>query len=157
MLKGTANSAKTLSGTLSPSRTLLGKLVSSSGLTGSVNVCDIIKGKDGLSAYEIAVQNGFEGTEIEWLESLGVTQEEIASAVAAYLEENPISTVASVYNANTHYDFPSVGSVDVIYKAQSEKLLYQWDPDGLKYVVLGSSVEISEIECIDGGNAYGNS
>ena len=144
MLKGVTNGVKTLSGTL----------VSSNGLTGKVNISDIIKGKDGLSAYEIAVQNGFEGTEIEWLESLGATQEEIASAVEAYLTENPI---ASVYNAETHYDFPSVGSVDVIYKAQSEKLLYQWDPDGLRYVILGSSVEISEIEYIDGGNAYGNS
>lgn len=143
MLKGVTNGVKTLSGTL----------VSSNGLTGKVNISDIIKGKDGLSAYEIAVQNGFEGTEIEWLESLGATQEEIASAVEAYLTENPI---ASVYNAETHYDFPSVGSVDVIYKAQSEKLLYQWDPDGLKYVVLGSSVETLEIECIDGGNAYGD-
>ena len=27
-------------------------------------------GKDGLSAYEIAVKNGFEGTEQEWLEYL---------------------------------------------------------------------------------------
>ena len=29
-----------------------------------------IKGNDGLSAYQIAVQNGFVGTEKEWLESL---------------------------------------------------------------------------------------
>ena len=29
-----------------------------------------LNGKDGKSAYEIAVQNGFEGTETEWLESL---------------------------------------------------------------------------------------
>lgn len=27
-------------------------------------------GKDGKSAYEIAVENGFVGTKIEWLESL---------------------------------------------------------------------------------------
>lgn len=27
-------------------------------------------GKDGASAYEIAVANGFEGSEVEWLESL---------------------------------------------------------------------------------------
>ena len=27
----------------------------------------------------------------------------------------------SVFNAETHYDFPSVGSVDMIYKAQAEK------------------------------------
>ena len=30
----------------------------------------LIHGKDGASAYEIAVANGFEGTEAEWLESL---------------------------------------------------------------------------------------
>lgn len=29
-----------------------------------------LKGDRGYSAYEIAVQNGFEGTEAEWLESL---------------------------------------------------------------------------------------
>ncbi len=29
-----------------------------------------VSGKDGLSAYEVAVKNGFEGTETEWLESL---------------------------------------------------------------------------------------
>ena len=29
-----------------------------------------IKGEEGKSAYQIAVENGFEGTEIEWLASL---------------------------------------------------------------------------------------
>lgn len=29
-----------------------------------------IKGEDGKSAYQIAVENGFEGTEEEWLDSL---------------------------------------------------------------------------------------
>ena len=33
-------------------------------------ISDAEKGKDGKSAYEIAVENGFVGTEIEWLESL---------------------------------------------------------------------------------------
>lgn len=33
-------------------------------------ISDAEKGKDGKSAYEIAVKNGFVGTEIEWLESL---------------------------------------------------------------------------------------
>lgn len=32
-------------------------------------------GKDGLSAYEIAVKNGFEGSEQDWLNSLQVTAE----------------------------------------------------------------------------------
>lgn len=32
-------------------------------------------GKDGLSAYEIAVKNGFEGSEQDWLNSLQATAE----------------------------------------------------------------------------------
>lgn len=63
-----------------------------------------------------------------------------------------------VYNASTHYDFPSVGRVDVIYKAESEKLLYQWNVDELKYDVLcesNTSVDVSDIKLINGGNAYG--
>ena len=31
-----------------------------------------VRGKDGLSAYEVAVKNGYVGTEQEWLESLAV-------------------------------------------------------------------------------------
>lgn len=31
---------------------------------------DVYKGKDGESAYELAVENGFIGSESEWLESL---------------------------------------------------------------------------------------
>lgn len=36
-------------------------------------VPSLVKGADGLSAYEVAVENGFEGTEAEWLESLKST------------------------------------------------------------------------------------
>lgn len=35
------------------------------------NVSEALKGKDGLSAYEVAVKNGYEGTEQEWLSTLG--------------------------------------------------------------------------------------
>lgn len=34
------------------------------------SISDIINGKDGKSAYDIAVENGFEGSEKEWLDSL---------------------------------------------------------------------------------------
>ena len=62
----------------------------------------------------------------------------------------------SVYNAETHYDFPSVGSVDMIYKAQSERLIYQWNPDELKYETIGSTGgDLGNIEIINGGNANG--
>ena len=35
-----------------------------------VNSCEIYNGYDGLSAYDVAVNNGFDGTEEEWLASL---------------------------------------------------------------------------------------
>ena len=40
------------------------------GITIGQDGADGVDGTDGLSAYEIAVQNGFEGTETEWLDSL---------------------------------------------------------------------------------------
>lgn len=62
----------------------------------------------------------------------------------------------SVYNAKTHYDFPSIGSVEVIYKAEDERKIYQWNASALRYDVL-SEVEITmqDLEVIHGGNANG--
>lgn len=62
-----------------------------------------------------------------------------------------------VFNAETHYDFPAVGDVDTIYKAESEKMLYQWNATEMKYEPLGAGEpgggDISEITIINGGNA----
>jgi hypothetical protein len=61
-----------------------------------------------------------------------------------------------VVNANTHYDFPSIGREDVIYKAESEKLIYQWNTNDLKYEVIGEieiSGDLANIEVINGGSA----
>lgn len=52
-----------------------------------------------ITAYDIAVKHGFEGTEEEWLESLNapaMTEEQIANAVAEYFKNNPISGGSSV-------------------------------------------------------------
>lgn len=49
-----------------------------------------------ITAYAIAVKNGFSGTEQEWLESLNgasVTDEQIGHAVDAFLESHPDATV----------------------------------------------------------------
>lgn len=46
---------------------LVGTLSVGGSMTGSIGV---VYGKDGKSAYEVAVKNGFEGTEEEWLASL---------------------------------------------------------------------------------------
>ena len=64
---------------------------------------------------------------------------------------------ACVVNAQTHYDFPSMGRDNVIYKAEAEKKIYQWNPIALKYEVL-SDIEsggVLDIDLINGGNANG--
>ena len=59
-------------------------------LVGSINKCDVLT----ISAYGIAVKNGFEGTEEEWLESLkgkDVTDDQVEAAVEAYMETHGFS------------------------------------------------------------------
>lgn len=56
---------------------------------------------------------------------------------------------------DTRYDFPSVGDSDVIYKANKEGILYQWNSEKVKYEKLLSS-NIDGIRVINGGNANGN-
>lgn len=63
----------------------------------------------------------------------------------------------NVFNADTHYDFPSVGKENTIYKAESEKMVYQWNPTALKYEAL-NSIESDvplDINLINGGSANG--
>lgn len=62
----------------------------------------------------------------------------------------------SVFNAETHFEFPSIGEIDMIYKAQAEKKIYQWNPNTLSYEVLSEiEITIQDLEEINGGNAYG--
>ena len=69
-----------------------------------------------------------------------------------------IETAKQVINASSHYEFPTYGSADVIYKAEKEGKLYQWNTTTLEYEVLGGAAESEEeIELIYGGNAYGTS
>lgn len=63
-------------------------------LVGSINKVDTLT----ISAYASAVKNGFEGTEAEWLASLkgkDATEEQIATAVAAYMETHQVSGSAA--------------------------------------------------------------
>lgn len=53
-----------------------------------------LKGKDGLSAYQIAQQQGFEGTEQEWLDSLkGETYDDTELSIRVTKLENTIGTL----------------------------------------------------------------
>lgn len=63
----------------------------------NLNVTEVLHGKDGKSAYQIALKNGFVGTEEQWLESLkgepGATYDdtEIKSRVTTL--ENRVTTL----------------------------------------------------------------
>lgn len=61
---------------------------------------------------------------------------------------------SNVVSAPTHYDFPSVGMANTIYKAEDEKLIYQWSTVNLKYEILGATDGGSlNINLINGGGA----
>ena len=71
----------------------------SSGIRAGVQVGGYVKGLDGKSAYQIAVENGFEGTEEEWLASLKgepgqADAEQVEQIITDYLEKNPIEGVS---------------------------------------------------------------
>ena len=79
----------------------------------------------------------------------------IGDGVTAW-NDLPYIGEASVVNANTHYDFPSVGKENAIYKAASEKALYQWNAQELKYEPLGKAEitgDWTDISVIHGGYA----
>lgn len=63
-------------------------------LTGKANgstmrgAINLLRAAKGYSAYELAVINGFSGTEEEWLASLTATDEQVDEAVAKYIAMN---------------------------------------------------------------------
>lgn len=71
-----------------------------------------------------------------------------------YINDGEAQSTGAVVNKPTHYDFPSVGDPNVIYKAEKERQIYQWDSETLCYVILGAMADVS---LIHGGSASGNS
>ena len=65
-----------------------------------------------------------------------------------------LESTSNVFNANTHFDFPSVGSVNIIYKAYKEKKTYQWNAEELRYEALDVDI-LEDISVINGGAANG--
>jgi hypothetical protein len=50
-------------------------------------------------------------------------------------------------------DFPTVGDEDIIYKAEKEQSLYQFNADTNKYEKLSDGMGIDDINIINGGTA----
>ena len=73
-----------------------------------------------------------------------------------YIEGGNNGVNGGVFSAETHHDFPSVGSADVIYKAEIERKIYQWNKASLKYETLSEiEITIQDLDLIHGGNANG--
>ncbi len=90
-------------------------------------------------------------------ESLETTDKTIVGAINEInqnLKNGSSTSMQLVFNAATHYDFPSVGSVDVIYKAYNERKTYQWNAERLVYETLDVD-DLSNISVINGGGANG--
>lgn len=88
------------------------------------------KGQDGDSAYDVAVKNGYKGSESDWVSSLN------NSAVKRF---------------NNKYEFPNIGSAVYLYIDTSENKIYRWDNELKKYYCTGS--DYNDITVINGGNA----
>lgn len=58
----------------------------------------------------------------------------------------PLATDNCVFNAQTAAEFPSIGSANVIYKAEAEKRLYQWNNFTEEYEVIGGGDEPINID-----------
>lgn len=111
--------AAPIKGVIHAASAIRAELSEGEGIRAEMKTGGYVKGLDGKSAYQIAVENGFEGTEEEWLASLkgepgqadaeqvkqiitdyleknpveGVTPEQVEKIIADYLERNPIEGV----------------------------------------------------------------
>lgn len=78
----------------------------------------------------------------------------IGDGVTAW-NDLPYAQEDYIVNADTRSDFPAIGKANVIYKAEQEKVIYQWNTKELRYESLsnGNSFVPSDIQLINGGNA----
>ena len=107
---------------------------------------------DAIKKTSVAVKNYVDG-KFQPLqdERLETTNKTIVGAINEL--KNGSSIQGGVFNAETHYDFPSVGSVNVIYKAYKERKTYQWNAEKLIYESLDE--DVANITVINGGSANG--
>lgn len=135
---------------------------------------------NGKSAYEIAVENGFQGTEGEWLASLkgangqdgtngadGADGKDGVNGKSAYeiavehgFEGTEQEWLDSLHGSaevkdvitqhDTLYNFPTTGEVNHIYIDKSTNCFYRWDETDLKYY---TNPNIMEVDVINGGDS----
>ena len=75
-------------------------------ISGTIQGGAIVRGKEGKSAYEVAVKNGFSGTEAEWLASLKGEKGD-AFVYADFTSEQLAALKGEKGDAFTYSDFTS--------------------------------------------------
>ena len=74
----------------------------------------------------------------------------------SYWKDLPYIGEHNIVSYATHAEFPSVGNVNYLYKANDEDMLYCWDDKEADYVIIGpADIDSDVIDYIDGGNAFG--
>lgn len=74
----------------------------------------------------------------------------------SYWKDLPYIGEHNIVSYANHTEFPSVGNVNYLYKANDEDMLYCWDDKEADYVIIGpADVDSDVIDYIDGGNAFG--
>ena len=88
---------------------IIGSLKGQIGKTGE-------NGKDGLSAYQVAINNGFKGTEKEWLDSLKVSNESsVKHAPTGYTLDRTTNPWTLWFDNGCGLQFPNYGTAGSIY------------------------------------------
>lgn len=97
---------------------------------GSVSGSFLNRGGLDHSVYDAAVQNGYTGTETEFV------------SLITHLEYQPFES---------RFHFPNIGDAGVLYGDTKENKLYRYDAEQHKYYCVGS--DYNDITAIDGGHA----
>lgn len=103
-----------------------------------------LKGEQGLSAYEVALENGFEGSEEEWLLSLKGDKGERG-------EHGDTLVIKGAYpSLDSLKEVHPVGEIGDAYAVSSgdDSLIYIWDTNELEWVCIGGVWNDDRIEDI---------
>ena len=128
-------------------RRIISLLIMLALLCACLSSCIVVKGTPGLSAYEIAVQNGFQGTQSEWLDSLkgenvigdqtinqDITKNEItingSTVDVSYATNKGLKSVVSILCG-----FTSRSSVTREYSSAGSGVFYKINADGSALVI----------------------
>ena len=105
---------------------------------------DVTNGIDGQSAYELAVKNGFEGSEQEWLESLRYDHSEEFTQLAEQVKKDAQSSAENAANAETAMNQANQTAQDNIETIQQASEQAQEDITNAKTTSINAVVQAQQ-------------